>query len=531
MKKALKILGVALSLILFLTAAPDAEAKKKTSPEKILYIPHDNRPISDEQTVAVVEKAGYKIIVPPKEILGSRDDLGNPDRLWEWLERNVKSDVRAAVVSSDALLYGSLVASRKHNYDRQIILERAELFKEFRARHKKLPLYVFSSVMRTPRTGIASGYGEPDYYRNYGANIFRYTALRDKFELEGLTQRETKEINFLRKLIPARAFDDWSRRREKNFAANEKLIDLAKENVFTCLLLGRDDNAPFSQTHMEGRKLAAYGAGIDKSKYLTLAGIDEIGLMLLTRAINDYTQIAPLVFVEYNSGTGGETIPTYSDESLDTSINAELLAVGARRVEFADAANFVLAVNTNLEGSTREANQPTNTTRPRAGTDIFANLVESYVNYGLKVAVADVAYTNGADNALMEQLKNRDLLFKLHAYAGWNTATNSTGFALSEGILALKTSDRDRHRLLLTRYLDDWAYQSNIRQAVAARLNWLKGDGFYESLDSKKYSAADWSSQLMIDFLHKNLPEVGIITRLHVEFPWNRMFEARINLH
>ena len=531
MKKALKILGVALILIGILAAAPCAEAKKNSQPEKILYIPHDNRPISCEQTVAIVEKAGYKIIVPPKEILGSRDDFGNPDRLWEWLERNAKSDVRAAVVSSDALLYGSLVASRKHNYDKQIILERAELFREFRDRHKKLPLYVFGSVMRTPRSGVASGYGEPDYYRHYGANIFRYTALRDKFELEGLTQRETKEINFLQKLIPARAFDDWSRRREKNFAANEKLIDLAKENIFNCLLLGRDDNAPFSQTHMEGRKLAVYGAAIDKNKYQTLAGIDEVGLMLLTRAVNDYTKTAPKVLIGYNSGTGGETIPTYSDESLDTSINAELLAVGARRVEFADTADFVMAVNTNLEGSTREANQKTNTTRPRAGTDLFANLVENYVNYGLKVAVADVAYTNGADNALMEQLKNRGLLFKLYAYAGWNTATNSTGFALSEGILALKTSDKDRRRLLLMRYLDDWAYQSNIRQEVAAQLNWLEGAGFYESLDKKKYSAADWSSQLMIDFLHKNLPEVGIVTRLHVEFPWNRMFEARISLN
>ena len=531
MKKALKFLGVALSLIGILAAAPDAEAKRKIEPVKILYIPHDNRPISDEQTVAVVEKAGYKIIVPPKELLGSRDDFGNPDRLWEWLDRNVKSDVRAAVVSSDALLYGSLVASRKHNYDRQIILERAELFREFRQRHKKLPIYVFGSVMRTPRTGVASGYGEPDYYRNYGANIFRYTALKDKFELEGLTQRETKEINFLRKLIPARAFDDWSRRREKSFAANEKLIDMAKENVFDCLLLGRDDNAPFSQTHMEGRKLAVYGAGVEKNKYQTIAGIDEVGLMLLTRAVNDYTKSAPTVFIEYNFGTGGETIPAYSDESLNDSIGAELLAVGAKRSEFAEGADFILAVNTNLEGSTREANQKTNSIRPRAGTDLFANLVESYVSGGKKVAVADVAYANGADNALMEQLKNRGLLFKLYAYAGWNTATNSTGFALGEGILALKTSEKDRQKLLLTRYLDDWAYQSNIRQDVAAQLKWLNGDGFYELLGDKKYSAADWSSQLLLEFLHKNLPELGIIPKLHVEFPWNRMFEARINLH
>ena len=34
--------------------------------------------------------------------------------------------------------------------------------------------------MRTPRTGEASGHEEPGSYRNYGADIFRYTVLRDK---------------------------------------------------------------------------------------------------------------------------------------------------------------------------------------------------------------------------------------------------------------------------------------------------------------------------------------------------------------
>jgi hypothetical protein len=135
--------------------------------------------------------------MPPKEILGSREDFGNPDRLWEWLDRNTKKYIVAAVISSDSMLYGSLISSRKHNYDKQLILERAELFRDFRKKHKKLPLYVFGSIMRTPRSGNASGYEEPDYYRHYGANIFRYTALIDKFETEGLTPRENKEIIFL----------------------------------------------------------------------------------------------------------------------------------------------------------------------------------------------------------------------------------------------------------------------------------------------------------------------------------------------
>ena len=50
------------------------------------------------------------------------------------------------------------------------------------------------------------------------------------------------------------------------------------------------------------------------------------------------------------------------------------------------------------------------------------------------MAVGDIAFANGADNALMKQLQDRDLLDKLYGYAGWNTATNSTGFALGMGM-------------------------------------------------------------------------------------------------
>ncbi|MBQ7706079.1 MAG: DUF4127 family protein [Selenomonadaceae bacterium] len=528
MKKALKILGVALSFIGIFTATPDANAKRKNEPEKILYIPHDNRPIVYDQTVDVIEKAGYKVIIPPKEIMGSRDDLGNPDRLWEWLDKNAKKDIRAAVISSDAMLYGSLVSSRKHYYDKQVILERAELFKEFHNKHKKLPLYVFGSVMRTPRNGVASGYEEPDYYRNYGANIFRYTALIDKLELEGLTPRENKEIVFLQKLIPARAMEDWMNRREKNFEANEKLVDMANEKIFDCLLLGRDDNAPFSQTHLEGRNLANYGAKINRNKYQTIAGIDEIGLILLTRAINDYTNTKPAVFVQYNEGKGAATVPTYSDEMIDTSIDSEFFALGANRVYEANRADFILAVNTNPDGKTYEAPDPNNTIAARQSTYSFVSSVQNYLDSGNSVAVADISFANGSDNALMEQLKNRQILFKLKSYSGWNTATNSTGFALSTGILTKKMTDGDKNQLLLTRYLDDWAYQANIRGTVAARLNWIEGEGYYNLLEDKRYDAAAWCEQLLTNFIRNNLTEVKSSTKVSVDFPWNRMFESQI---
>ena len=527
--KLFRALACLLALIFICTAAGVCSAKKKVGREKILYIPHDNRPIVHKQTVEILQKAGYDVVSPPDEILGGRENLGDPDLLWDWLNKNAKKDITAAVISSDALLYGSLVGSRKHEFDGDEILARADLFTEFRKRHKKIPLYVFGSIMRTPRTGLASGYEEPDYYRYYGTNIFRLTELMDKNEIEGLTPREVKEVNFLQRLIPTRAIEDWMGRREKNFNANKMLIDCARNKTFDYLLLGRDDNAPYSQTHNEGRKLLTYGAGI--KIYQTTAGIDEMGLVLLTRAVNERTKAEPKIFVKYNWGRGELTIPAYSDETIDESIRGAIKATGATLVDDERNADFVLAVNTNPDGRTFEADSDVNTRTDRGGTRYFADLVADCVDGGQKVIVADVSFSNGADNALMDELKRRALLFKLTAYGGWNTATNSSGFALSTGILSKRMTDAQVDELLLRRYLDDWAYQSNVRKNLASQLDWIGGDGRYEALDGKRDAAAEDCAQLLKFFATQNLPAFTGRNNMRVKFPWNRMFEADIYLN
>lgn len=515
--------------ILICAGTNDCAAKKKKVQEKVLYIPHDSRPIVNKQTIEILEKAGWVVVSPPLELLGNRENLGDPDLLWDWLNKNAKKDITAAVISSDALLYGSLIGSRKHEYDADEILARADLFMEFRKKHKKIPLYVFGSVMRTPRTGLASGYEEPDYYRYYGTNIFRLTELMDKQELEGLTPREIKEFNFLQRLIPQKAIEDWMGRREKNFDANKKLIDYARDKTFDYLLLGRDDNAPYSQTHNEGRKLVEYGRGLGENEYITTAGIDEIGLVLLTRAVNKKAATSPKIFVKYNWGRGGLTIPAYSDESIDTSINSAIKATGATLVEDENRADLILAVNTNPAGETFEADSEINDGSIREGTRFFADTIEDYVDNEKKVIVADVAFANGADNALMDQLKRRGLLFKIQAYSGWNTPTNSTGFALSAGILSTRMKENFVNELLLRRYLDDWAYQANVRTIGASQLNWIAGDGRYELLNDKLYSAEDTCAMLIEDFVKKNLPNFTGNDNIRVRFTWNRMFEADIS--
>ncbi len=498
---------------------PDALANGK-----ILFVPHDNRPISFEQTSDTVKMTEIEIVNAPNEFVGNREMLGKPDELWQWVFANAKG-ADAVVLSSDALLYGSLVGSRKHNIDETVILNRVDNFTKLKQENPNLEIYAFGSIMRTPR---ASGSEEPEYYAKYGPSIFQYTALLDKKECVGLSRKETKELAKLEKSIPQDAIEDWMARRSKNFAANSKMIHLTKDGVFRYLALGRDDNAPFSQTHKESRQLDALAQGLSISQFQTLSGIDEMAMVMLTRAINDETWNVPLVAVRYADGVGGATIPTYSDEAIETSIHSHLFAAGAIPVLTPDRADLVLMVNTNVDGKTGEANFPTNTVQPKSNTESFVQEVKEYLSAGYPVAIADIAYANGADNSLMAALEEEELLDKIVAYSGWNTANNSAGFVIGQGILSDKMTLEGRHRLLAVRLLDDWAYQANIRQVLAGEIATMQG-GNYSKLDEIQGFVTKRANEEMNAFAKEHLKDFSI-KKVNVDFPWNRMFEAGVEV-
>ena len=539
-----KITALLLCLAVFLAAFSGmAAAKKKEAPKDkgtIVFIPHDNRPISDVETADTIRQLGYKVVVPPDELLGSKSNLGDSDKLWQWLEDNTtvphKKDkkppykplpgIKAVVLSGDALIYGSLVGSRKHNFSQEELLERVKKFQEFKDSHPKVPMYVFSSIMRTPRTGEASGTEEPGYYFSYGTDIFRYTALKDKEEVEGLTKREKKEMKFLTEFLPQEAIDDWMSRRNKNLAVNKAMIDLAKTGTFSYFCLGRDDNAPYSQTHRESRWLNEYGRELGKTRFNNMAGIDEFGMLLLTRAVNDLESVMPFVYVRYNMGEGARVVPSYSDEAIDKTIRSHVIMAGGVYVTTPARADLVLLVNTNPNGETYEANDASNTEKSRFSTRYFINMLEEELAEGRLVGIADIAYANGSDNALMAALRDKDLLFRLQAYSGWNTPTNSTGFVLGQGMLMPRMSDESRKRLLYTRYLDDWGYQANVRQNLSATLGYFKGRGDGGNLNEKRARTEASATLRMQTFARWNLPNFVDVKQIKVTMPWNRLFEC-----
>ena len=134
---------------------------------------------------------------------------------------------------------------------------------------------------------------------------------------------------------------------------------------------------------------------------------------MLSRAINKNLNEIPFVATKYNAGKGGETIPSYSNEKISADIEGAIFAAGGLPIPAFERADLVVAVNTNFDGKTFEATSAKNTLTPRKGTETFMKILNDFTEKNYPVGVVDIAFANGADNALMEQIKNQNLQFKI----------------------------------------------------------------------------------------------------------------------
>ena len=95
--------------LVFLLLCQSAWAAKGT----LLFVPLDNRPVCLDYTVQTLEAAGWEVRTPPREFIANETNMGEPEKMMTWLEQNAPEAI-GIVASSDALIYGGLVASRTH---------------------------------------------------------------------------------------------------------------------------------------------------------------------------------------------------------------------------------------------------------------------------------------------------------------------------------------------------------------------------------------------------------------------------------
>lgn len=492
--------------------------------DKIIYIPLDNRPVCLSYVAQTVTAAGYELITPPKKALASNKRLGNPEAMWRWLN-TVAPEAKAAVVATDSLIYGGLVASRLHHESDEKLFDRVSKFSQLKADNPNLKIYGFSTFMRTPRQSF--GNIEPPYYSVYGPGIFALSQLYDKEDIQPLTKEETASKNDLLRRLPQNYLNDWFERRQRNYQINLKLSNLARNKTFHYLAIGKDDDAPLSQTHMESRHLSAATFDLSDNHFQILPGVDQLGLLLLTRTITELNNERPLVHVIYSEGSGKQTLPLYSDQRLASSIPDQVQALGGSVTALPGEADLILAVNTPFEGITKDSTADDNLFFSSVYNKRFVKEISEFVEKNYQVALADVSYANGADNGFMQELSKNKLLSRLVAYSGWNTADNTVGYALSQGVLAKKMSEKAKNTLLQVRYFDDWLYQANIRPTLSHIIDKYDLNLKYDL--GNYYDDIVASANKLYEHQVKKDPFLEFV-EYKVDFPWNRLFEVNINI-
>lgn len=427
----------------------------------IAFIPIDNRPVCytlPEQICAM--NNDINLFMPERGMLGSLTKFADVEGIFEWFKG--LSDIDAVVMCLDTIAYGGLIPSRRSTDTFEQVKERVERFKNLLDGKK---VYAFSSIMRISNNNINQE--EKEYWNKWGKKIFEYSYNLDKFGTEPEND------------IPDEILHDYLATRKRNFEINKLYLDW---NLDT-LVFSKDDCAEFGLNVKEARELEKLGG-------LTKTGADEIPLTLLARAINKSLKVAPIFLAPEHK----HLISNYEDVSIEKSVLGQLELAGCDVCE-PDEADILLYVN-NFENHQGEIVMKVDT-KPFAG--VWHEPDKSYM-------IADVRFANGADNVFVEKLFDTDLGENFCGYSAWNTSANSLGSLICSA--KIKTNNNEAFkRLQVIRFLDDWAYQANVRQCG--------------TMDIK---------DLMKPFEDKVFAQLGVKYNVNYSFPWNRLFEVEVEL-
>ncbi|WP_405081459.1 DUF4127 family protein [Paenibacillus chitinolyticus] len=527
---------------------------------KIVFVPLDERPCNLEYPQRLAEMTDLELAAPPMSILGRKKAPGDTEALGNWLLREAEG-ADYALVSLDMLVYGGIVPSRLHYLTREDALKRLEVLRELKRNKPDLRIHAFNLIMRVP--AYSSSEEEPNYYADYGRELFLYGWYTDKNEQEALTDEEERIFTGILDKIPQDVLEDFIGRREINAFVNRTALELAEEGIIDYLIIPLDDNSQYGFSPLEQRALAILSEELDLTDRVAIyPGADEIGCTLFARIFCESKGYLPKLFVRYSSTRGPFCIPKYEDRSLNESIKAHLTSAGAFMADSSQGADAVLMVNSPAVGESdmAETSQAWSQRHRSYFSEVnlreFAQAMRVYLGEGRTVALADVAVCNGGDTVLLKLLARQGQLEGLSAYAGWNTSGNTLGTVIAHAVieayyagaretaggtdadtpaggrLRSEAQKRSSRAFYFYRLVEDWGYQALVRKDVTANVLPAFGAGYF-GLAGKQPEIEAVIAEKLRSFVEERLagltPERIELANVHL--PWNRMFEVGFDLH
>lgn len=467
--------------------------------KKIALIPIDNRPVCYKLIKQIIGLSKeHQLFMPDISYMGGLEKNAQINEILKWLE-NLK-EIDAAVISLDTVAYGGLIPSRRSNDDLDTIKERINRLKNILEK-KSAKIYAFSSIMRISNNNINEE--EKLYWNHYGTKIFDYSYNKHKFEINN-SDENLAVLNNLVAKIPEEILNDYLKTRERNFEINKYYIELAKQGLFHTLVFSKDDCVEYGLNIKEAQKLKEYSKDF-KNIYIK-TGADEIPLTLLSRAIMEgkHIKISPV----YLNPESINKISKYEDITVKESVESQIELAGGILSDIKNS-DLIMLVN----------NFKTQQGDPVMGCS--TQLFEGCLKIPDKpYFIADIVNANGADNNFIKELFKKDSLKQFFGYAGWNTTGNTLGSAIAAALIYFTAKHPDKRGFLnlqMTRFLDDWAYQANVRQVIKDNIDNISDEIVKEKMQS-------FEEQLFQKFDVKRM-------KVNYSFPWNRFFEIEISLH
>lgn len=507
----------------------------------ILLVPLDSRPPCTDFVVNGGKIVSREILLPPSEIMDYYTQPGSTADMRAWLAAHIE-DSSAVILSVDQLLSGGLIAAREAHISREDIEGLASYLRALHGAHPDVPLHAFYILPR------AAAQDSIDRLRARRA-LLSYARLLGRMG-EGVPV-DADELSRLHGDFTNDELEKYLAHFEESTALAAMLIELTEEGVLARLVLGQDDGEPYSVGNLKKQELSTLLSAkhIPADRAVIVHGADEIALTMLARlAVDEMRERgmeAPSITLRYAAPPMANAVFPFMAVSNDETAREKIALLGCA-ADDSGAADITLFI------SAGDRSADTLGTRAPAAAYIKGQLAA-----GKHIALVDLSRRFSAEETLLPILVEHNVpVNALSAYAGWNTASNAIGTALSEAVLyhcALAQAQMQEEReaatyanvtFLTGRIAEDEFY---LKEGIDRINGTLHTAGFTNTADLDLEKNARWANDLLARDLTRRIAayestaafrapfRVGSTTfqvrRSHAAayFPWPRTFEIRMH--
>jgi len=509
----------------------------------IALAPLDERPVNTRYPAMLGAIGGVQVLLPPVEVRGQQRNPADTEAVGDWLEENADA-VDGMIASVEYLAYGNLINSRISQETATDALPRLRVLERIGESGKSV--YAFNLITRIPNANDAIE--EPAYWAEYGTRFYRYSALLHRRESGQAEPGDAETLDALEREIPPDLIADWLQRRLRNHAINLALIDLLARERIAFLLITSDDTAVWGLSSREKAWLESWLRLLGpntQARLMMHPGADEVGSALVARFLCAQRNVRPIVYPVYAVSGGEQIIAPYEDRAVRLTVEGQIRACGAALAPRPEDADILLGVLTPSPRRTEfRADFAEEERRERQPyyQKLFAQMGE-WQRSGRCVALADVAYPNGADPLAIEMLLAADAPLdpaRLASFGAWNTAGNTLGTVVAQAVCSLFIGDDPARKgaqaaFLAHRFLEDWGYQTVVRREVRAVNQATLSRREPDPNDPEQIAATCGAIEAGLRRALSMLQERGIGAGLtlapgSVRLPWRRTFEVDFDL-